>query len=329
MQLAVIGLGNLGSAVAWTLAQNGHQVLAWEYDQAVVNDINQQQSNTRYLPGFTFPKAVRAVSDLADLCSAELELIFITLPSAFIEPVLAKVSFPQTIPLVNMSKGIDEHSHETVVQKLKRLFPQHVIAQLSGPSLANEFVQAVPTGFVAACDEQWVCQKISQAITRNNISVRCSKDIIGVELGGVLKNCYALGLGIVDGSDRAGLNFKGAFLTLALKEMTLLAKALGANESSLQDIAGMGDLIATALSDDSHNRKMGSLVAQGFSLPEIKQQMGVLAEGYNSLAAILPLAEHHNIDMPLATLIKHLILKDITLENFYDGFTLLLKSPEN
>ena len=327
MNVVIVGLGNLGSAVATVLARNGHQVMAWEFNQAVVDELNQQHSNSVYLPAVPMPNTIAATSDSQQLPLAEADALIITLPSRFIEQTLAGLTLPAGLPIVNMSKGMNPENGETVCQTLQRLFPNNALAQLSGPSIANEFVAGVITAFVAASSCHRLQQSLAQLFNNDSLSVQFSTDIIGVELGGIFKNCYALGLGIVGQHAAAGLNFSGAFLTLALQEMRSLAVAMGAQASTFDGLACMGDLIATALSDNSHNRKMGQLLAQGLSLAQIEQQLGVLAEGYKTLATMLPLAEQHGVTLPLAQLINELIEGRLSLDNFCKGFNALLKSP--
>ncbi|WP_019531606.1 NAD(P)H-dependent glycerol-3-phosphate dehydrogenase [Dasania marina] len=328
MNVVIVGLGNLGSAVATVLANNGHSVTAWEFNQAVVDEVNLHHKNSVYQPAVAMPSSIVVTSDMQQLNIAQADAIIITLPSRFIEQALTQLAPPESVPLVNMAKGINPDNGETVCQSLQRLFPKHVVAQLSGPSIANEFVSGVVTGFVAASDARPLQLCLASLFNNQHLSVQFCADRLGVELGGVFKNCYALGLGIVNQHARAGLNFTGAYFTQALQEMRTLAVAMGAKSDTFDGIACLGDLIATALSESSHNRKMGELLAQGLSLSQVEQQMGVLAEGHKTLLAMLPLAQRHDVPMPLAQLIDELISDKLSLDDFFSGFNNLLKAPE-
>ena len=324
MRLGLLGLGNLGSAVAYIAAKNGHEVLAWEFDKLVVEEVNNLQVNERYLSGFTFPETVVATSNVMDVVK-KIDFLVITLPSRFIESVLQGMAIPIDLPIVNMSKGLDPHTKETTVKLLERLLPDNPMAMLAGPSIANEFVNGVVTGMVAASADAALQAKISQVFNSSTLSIQYSQDVMGTELGGILKNIYALGLGITDKNKSAGMNFQGAYLTLALKEMSDFSMAYGASESAFQQISGLGDLITTALSEHSHNRKMGKLIAQNLTIEEIAERMTVLPEGYNSLPVILAMADEKSLELPLACMIRDLVERSMTVGDFFIAFSALLK----
>lgn len=325
MKIGIIGLGNLGSAVAHLVASNGHEVLGWEYEQELVEEINTRQINSRYLPGIQLPLTVSATSDVAAVFYFS-ELVFITLPSRFIASVLADYAAhaEENIPLVLMTKGIDADTGETSIQSLKKLFPGNSLAMVSGPSLANEFVRGVLTGLVAASDDEKLLEKIALSMGNSRFSVSHSDDVLGIELGGVLKNIYAMGLGIVENGTQSGLNFIGAYITQAMKEMLALGVAMGAKKESFLCLSGIGDLVATAMSENSHNRTMGRLINQGLSLNEIEKELGVLPEGYNTMCAALSLSRSKEIDLPLAFSLNELVNKKITLDEFYAQFTKII-----
>lgn len=323
MKLSIIGLGNLGTAIAYIAAGNGHTVKCWEYDAAVVEEVNQQHRNQRYLADRELPHTISATTQLGEVFS-DTELLFITLPARFIAPVLTveASSLASDVAVVNMSKGIDAGSFDTAFGLVSKLFPDHSRVMLAGPSLANEFVNGVTTGLVAASSSTTAIDAVSLALSNERFFVQGSNDPVGVEFGGILKNIYALGLGLF--SD-AGLNFTGAYLTQALTEMKALGVALGANANTFDGLSGIGDLIATSLSDHSHNRSMGKRVAQGLSLAEIEKQMGVLPEGYHTLSRMLPLADELAVAMPLAKLLDAVIEGREPVANFLDSFTQLMR----
>ncbi len=327
MQINIVGLGNLGSAMAVIAANNGHQVLGWEYDENVVNSINESNRNETFLAGITLPTAISATTQLEDIFNLP-DLVIVTLPSRFIVPVLTKIStsINQSIPIVNMSKGINADTGDTAFQMLSGLFPNNPKAMLAGPSLANEFVRGVLTGLVAATEDQVLLKSISKALNNKRFFITASDDALGVELGGVLKNMYALGMGLFDGRDDIGMNFVGAYLTQALYEMRMLGVAMGAKAESFSSLSGIGDLITTAMSEHSHNRSMGQLVAQGLSIKAIQEKVGVLPEGYNTLKVALQLAQQHQLQLPLAQLLSEVINSQLAVDAFFEQFTARLRS---
>ncbi len=301
MQIGVVGLGNLGAAVANLIATNGHSIIGWEYNPAVVAEINEQHTNGKFLPDIRLHPNLRATTDLA-LLFQEAEIVFIAIPSVFIQRTLQPLReqiAPEVI-LVNMAKGIDGATGLTSFQTLADMFPHNPRVMLSGPSIANEFAQQQPTVVVIAGQSKADLMRVARALDNDYFRTRFSDDAIGVELGGILKNIYAIGLGLFDGEQITSVNFRSVFLTLAIEEITRVGVALGAKVETFLYLSGIGDLLATSLSEHSHNRRMGELLAHGLSRAAIEQEMGVLPEGYNTLRAMLYIAEKMHVAMPLA-----------------------------
>lgn len=296
MPAGLIGLGNMGCAIANLMAGNGHAVLGWEFDASVVADIQHNHRNERFLPGVALHENLLATGDLKAVL-ADGDPLFIALPSRFIRPTLEplRTHIPAGTLLVNIAKGLDADSGKTAFTQLNELFPNNPCLQLSGPSIANEFAREQPTAVVLAGANVEQRQQVSALLDNAFFATQHSDDPVGVELGGILKNIYALGLGLMEGSNIANINFKGAYLTQALQEMQQLGAALGAKPESFLGIAGIGDLIATALSEHSHNVRMGRLLAQGQS-----NQVALPPEGLNTLRVALRLAQQHALKLPLA-----------------------------
>lgn len=299
MSTGIIGMGNMGSALANLIANNGHAVIGWEYDESVVEQINRQHSS-RYLPGIRLSGRIAATHELTDVIS-QCQVIFITLPSRFIETTLKPViaQLPASTIVVNIAKGLDAASGETAFNRLTRLLPNNRCVHLSGPSIANEYARGMPTAVALASHHPGILPSLSALLDCMHFKTQHSTDPTGVELGGVLKNIYALGLGLLS-AEADNINFKGAYLTMALQEMQALGVALGAQPGSFLGIAGVGDLIATALSEHSHNVHMGKLLASGKPVEAVEQAVGTLPEGYYTLLAALQLARQHGIQIPLA-----------------------------
>jgi glycerol-3-phosphate dehydrogenase (NAD(P)+) len=230
------------------------------------------------------------------------QVLFVAIPSAFIETTLRPVRrllAPEAI-IVNMTKGIDGHSGLTSYQTIAALFPENPKIMLSGPSIANEFAQGMPTIVVLASEEGKGVMAVAHLLDNDCFRTRFSDDVVGVELGGVLKNIYSIGLGIFDGKEIHSVNFRSVYLTIALEEIARLGVAMGAKIETFLYLSGIGDLLATSLSEHSHNRGLGERLASGRSLDEIQREMGVLPEGYNTLQVALYIAEKLHVSIPLA-----------------------------
>lgn len=321
MQVGIIGLGNLGTAVGNLLAENGHDILGWEYNGAVVAEINERSTNERYLPGIPLEPRLRATGDLAAAFDFG-RVVFVTIPSAFIEstlnPLRGKVN--PRILVVNTAKGIDAQTGLTSFQMLRGLLPDNHHVMLSGPSVANEFARHLPTTVVVAGPDMSDLLLVSRLIDNDYFRARFSDDWVGVELGGILKNIYAIGLGLFDGKQIHSVNFRAVYLTIALEEIARFGVAMGARIETFLYLSGIGDLLATSLSAHSHNRRLGELLALGMRLPEIRAEMGVLPEGYNTLQAVLYLAEKQHVSLPLAKGLWDVINDRYPAERFINSF---------
>ena len=321
MSVGVVGLGNLGTAVANLIAANGHRVVGWEHNASVVEEIGARRSNSRFLPGVELSTNVSATSDLGELFR-DCEAVFVALPSVFVKPTLGPISAQarrETL-IVNLAKGIDSQTGLTSFQIISALFPENRTVMLSGPSIANEFAQRMPTVVMIAGPSTADLLQVARLLDNQYFRVRFSDDTIGVELGGILKNAYVIGLGMFDGQRIESVNFRSVYLTLALEEMTRIGVSLGARPETFAYLAGMGDLLATALSQHSHNRKLGVLLASGQPLKAIEQTMGVLPEGYNTIQTILTIAEKMHVPAPLAKALWDVINGRYSAERFIYAF---------
>jgi glycerol-3-phosphate dehydrogenase (NAD(P)+) len=301
MYTGIIGLGNLGTAIGNLISNNGHDVLGWEYNSAVAEEINHQHVNTQYLAGIPLSDKLIATTDIEEVFR-KCSILFIALPSIFIQSTLGKFKdqVDPSIILVNMSKGIDRQSGLTAFQTVGKIFPNNPKIMLSGPAIANEFSKGLPTIVMLAGRNFQDLLQVSRIMDNDHFRTRFSDDEMGVELGGILKNIYASGLGLFDGEGIESINFRAVYLTLALEEMSRFGVGMGAKLETFLYLAGMGDLVATALSEHSHNRHMGELLAKGKTLEEIKQEMGVIPEGYNTLRTVLYFAEKMHLTLPIA-----------------------------
>ncbi len=320
-RVGLVGLGNLGSAVGNLIAGNGYDVLGWEYSSDVVDEINRRHTNTRYLDGIDLLPNLAATNDLPAVVAAS-ELLFVALPSAFILSTLKPVRhlIPDDAIVVNMAKGIDGATGLTSFQTITSLLPKQRCVMLSGPSIANEFARGMPTIVVLAGREITDLVQVARVLDATHFRTRFSHDAMGVELGGLLKNIYAIGLGIFDGRQIDSVNFRSVYLTIALEEMTKIGVALGAQAETFAYLPGMGDLLATSLSPHSHNRHLGERLSQGWTLEAIRAEMGVLPEGFNTIRIMLNIAEKMHVSMPLARALWDVIHGRLDAEHFIFAF---------
>lgn len=317
MRIGFIGLGNMGTTMANLLAGNGHDVIGWEQDRGVVEEINAAHVNTRYLGGISLNSRLAATSRIAEVLD-DRAMVFIALPSLFIRSVLEplKGRLNGDAILVNLAKGIEADTGLTSFQVLSLMFPGSPRVMLSGPSIANEIAQGWPTVAVIAGTARPALEQVSVALDNEFFKTSISNDAVGVELGGILKNIYAIGLGIFDGKNIRSINFRSVYLTLALAEMKSIGVQLGAKPETFYFFSGLGDLFATSLSEHSHNRRLGEYLAQGLSIDEIRTKMKVLPEGYNTLRVLLAMAKQRSIDTPVACGLNEVVSGRMSTDDF-------------
>lgn len=301
MKVGVIGMGNMGTAIANIIAKNGYEVIGWEYFEKIVEEINSQHKNSQFLPDIELHSNLRATTDLKEVFS-DSSVVFVALPSVFIKKVLGEAGkwVKEDVAIVNLSKGVERETCFTASRILKEIFPGREIVVLSGPSIANEFSKGFPCGVVLAGSNKEILYQVARLVETDTFRARFSNDVIGVEWSGILKNIYAIGLGLIDGAGIESVNFKAAFITRAIEEVADLVEALGGSRRTVYYLAGLGDLIATSLSEHSHNRKLGELLSQGYSFEQAQKEMRVLPEGVKTLKIAVYLSEKYHTPMPVA-----------------------------
>ena len=300
-KVAMIGAGSWGTTFAKVLCDAGCDVkiLARRPEQA--NEIQVAKRNSQYLPGINLPKSLQATSDPA-IALRGAELVFLAVPSQTLRENLTAIEpyLSSKTVLVSLVKGVEKTTtmrmSEVIADTLD--FDPNRIGVVSGPNIALEIAKEQPTGAVASCVDLEVATRIATACSAPYFRSYVNTDVVGTELGGVLKNLIALAIGIVDGVGY-GENTKAAIITRGLAEMTEFAVASGADPSTLSGLAGLGDLIATCQSPLSRNNTAGRLIGQGFSLEETKQQMQQTAEGITSVPPVLELARERGVVMPI------------------------------
>ena len=300
-RIAVVGGGAWGTALADLLARKGEQVTIWAREPEVVENINRQHVNTMFLPGAALAPALTAVGDLAAAVRGA-EVIVSAAPSHAVRPVMKQAAAALTgKPLViSASKGLDPEKLERPSTVLEEVLPAHTsIAVLSGPSFALEVYQRQPTAVVVAAAEHAVAQRAQRVFSTSTFRVYSHTDVIGVELGGALKNVIALAAGILEGLG-LGFNTRAALITRGLAEITRLGVALGAQAATFAGLAGMGDLILTATGALSRNRGLGVALGQGQSVAQALARTQAVVEGVNTARTAVALGERHGVELPIA-----------------------------
>jgi glycerol-3-phosphate dehydrogenase (NAD(P)+) len=304
-KIAILGAGNMGSALAKVLGENGRQVHLWDHFADVTREIRVTRRNSRFLPGVLLPGTVEA-SEAASEAVAGAGFLIIAVPSAFASLILKQVAHeigPGTV-LVNVAKGIDPGTGLPAGEAIARQFPANQVVSIAGPAIANEFARGRPTATLFAGRHRGAAEGAAQLFANDYFKATISDDVAGACWGGILKNVYAILLGYVETAFQGGRNLEAAVLSASVEEMRRLGTAWGGRPETFHGLAGLGDLAATGLSHDSHNRRCGSLLGEGKSLAEVEEAMGRLPEGVRTVELVCARAEPRGIKAALASHVR-------------------------
>jgi len=327
LKVAILGAGNLGTTLAIVLAGGApgiragrsRRVVLWTIEPDVAKEIRDKRLNTKYLPGVPLAKAIGITTDLAEAL-AGATVILVTVPSKVVRDVARQVGAalgagpsggaapgpagagtPGPASIVSASKGLEPGTYrrmtEVLVSEMPAAFAGRVLA-MSGPSIAHELSRGTPTAVMLACRDTGLARSVRRDIQTPTLRLQISRDVAGVELGGVLKNAYALAFGLSDGLG-LGLNTKAALLARALPELARLGVALGGKRATFYGLAGLGDLVGTGLSEFSRNRRMGEELARKQGAEEALASIPGVVEGIGSVRLARELAARHKLRLPL------------------------------
>jgi glycerol-3-phosphate dehydrogenase (NAD(P)+) len=304
-RIAIIGSGAWGTALALSLARRGdHSIALWSHNAAVADAITQHRENRTYLPGHAIPASVQPTADLAHALTAA-DIILGVMPSAHVHAIYSAMAphLSSGQILVGATKGVvsEGPSHLRISEVIARVLApkSSSCAVLSGPSFAQEVAVGQPTAMTIACADAAVAARLQDELSGSSLRLYTNDDVIGVELGGALKNVIAIATGIVAGLG-LGHNSAAALITRGIAEITRLAVACGGRRETLAGLAGLGDLVLTCTGELSRNRRVGAELGKGRSLSDILSAMGgKVAEGVSTTRAALGLAEAHGIEMPI------------------------------
>ncbi|QDP40471.1 NAD(P)H-dependent glycerol-3-phosphate dehydrogenase [Radiobacillus deserti] len=320
-KIAVIGAGSWGTALSLVLADNAHDVCLWSHSEEQVDELLQKRVNERYLPGVHIPENVSFHHDLKEALQ-ETSAILLVVPTKAIRQVCRQISdvLDHKVTLIHGTKGIEPNTLKRVSEMIEEemddaLYEEVVV--LSGPSHAEEVGQRQPTTVTVSSKSMKEAEKAQDLFINENLRVYTSPDMIGVELGGSLKNIIALGAGISDGLGY-GDNAKAALITRGLAEIARLGTSMGANPLTFIGLSGVGDLIVTCTSVHSRNWKAGNLLGKGNKLKDVLDQMGMIVEGVNTTKAAHQFAEQQHTDMPITNGIYQILFEDAAPRDIVD-----------
>lgn len=323
--IAVLGGGSFGTALANLLAGNGQRVLLWMRDELQANYMREHGKSMRYLKDVSLHPGIEPVTDMASALDA-CDMLFVALPSTALRNVL--LPFADTLSsklLVSTTKGIENETFKLMSQILEDIAPQARIGVLSGPNLAREIAEGALTASVIASEDTELCVQVQSVLHGDTFRVYASNDRFGVELGGALKNVYAIMAGMASAMGM-GENTRSMLITRALAEMTRFAVRLGANPMTFLGLAGVGDLVVTCSSAKSRNFQVGQALGEGLSLEEAVARLGEVAEGVNTIRILKQKAQELEVYMPLVMGLHAVLFEGYTLKQVIGG--LMLGEPK-
>jgi len=312
-RLAVVGAGSWGTALAHHLAKKGLGVDLWVFEPEVAEQIRTTRENRVYLPGVRLPEGVRPSTDPAAVVRDQAVVVLVT-PSHVMREAAGRLApfLRPSVLLVTASKGIENDTLMTMSQVLEDVLPEDLAAHraaLSGPSFAREVAQGLPTAVTAACPDRRSALLVQHLFASPSLRVYVSQDLIGVEIGGAVKNVMAIAAGISDGLG-LGHDARAALITRGLAEMSRLGVALGANPLTFMGLAGLGDLVLTCTGDLSRNRTVGLQLGRGRRLADTLAEMKMVAEGVKTTRSVYDLAKRLGVDMPVTEQVYQVLYQD-------------------
>jgi glycerol-3-phosphate dehydrogenase (NAD(P)+) len=314
MRSTVLGAGSWGTALSSVLASKGYAVTLWGRDQAVVDAVVTRHENPRYLPGVELPPSLGATTSLAKALEGA-ELLVLAVPSFAIRSVAieAKHLLHAGVPIVSAAKGIESETLMTMNEVLEDVLPVAMhpyLTFLGGPSFAKEVARQMPTAVTVAGRWDRVAKAVQDAFHTRVFRPYTSNDIVGCEIGGVVKNVIAIAAGISDGLG-FGANTRAALITRGLAEISRLAVRKGANPMTLSGLAGLGDLVLTCSSELSRNRTVGFGLGRGRTLDEIQKELGQVAEGVRNARTVRELSHRIHVEMPITEVVYRVLYQDM------------------
>ena len=319
MKITVLGAGTWGTALTILLAENNNEVTIWSKLPKEIEALDKNRSSIKNLPGAVLPDSVVCTTSLEEAL-AEPEMIVMAVASVFIRETARRISsmIPEGMIIVNVAKGIEEATLKTLTEVIEDEIPQAEMAVLSGPSHAEEVSRKIPTTIVAGAHKKESADKIQDAFMTDFFRVYTSPDVIGIELGGSLKNVIALAAGVLDGAG-LGDNTKAALMTRGIAEISRLGVAMGGKYETFAGLSGMGDLMVTCTSKHSRNRNAGVLIGQGKTAKEAMEEVNQVVEGVHCAKAAFLLGKKYNVELPIVEQVNKVLFEEKQVsEAIYD-----------
>lgn len=327
-KIAVLGGGSWGTTTASVISRQCDAVL-WARDAQIVDEINQHHTNTRYLADAALHPKLTATSTLK-VAVEGADAVLIAVPSSHFREVLVNAlpDMPQDIPVISLSKGLEKGSRMRMTEIIRDVSPHCIPGVLTGPNLAREIVAGQAAASVLALEEHDAALALQPTLNNGLFRVYTNQDVVGCELGGVLKNIIAIAVGMGDGLG-AGDNTRAALITRGLAEMSRLGEALGGKAETFAGLAGMGDMIATCTSPQSRNRHVGMELAKGRSIEDIIDSMHMVAEGVKSAPTVIELAREIGISLPISEDVYRVITGESNARGVYRGLLRVTAGAES
>ena len=309
MNITILGGGSWGTAMANNLSAQ-HNILMYIRDDERCNDINIYHENKRYLKGYKLPENIKATADITK--ALENKIIINAIPTQNIRSMLEKSAeyFNKDSVIVNLSKGIEKTTGKRISEVFAEFLPENRYAALSGPSHAEEVIENMPTSIVIATQDEDLSQELQSILTNDCLRIYRNTDLIGVEFGGAVKNVLALGIGMIDGLGY-GDNPKAAMMTRGIHEMVRFCIEMGGDRNTLYGLAGLGDLIVTATSRHSRNRKAGELIGKGHTIDSLENEINMVVEGIPTCKALYKISQDKKIYMPITQVIYKILYENL------------------
>ncbi|MBS0012801.1 MAG: NAD(P)-dependent glycerol-3-phosphate dehydrogenase [Desulfobacterales bacterium] len=329
VKIGIVGAGSWGTAIAGMLGEKGYKLDLWAWEAEVCSSITEKRENDLFLPGVRLSENIRVSNDL-DRVAGGKDLVVFVVPSHVMREVAGRAaqSLAADTVLVSAAKGIENKTHLTMTGVLAEVLPKHQarVAVVSGPSFAAEVARGLPTVVAAAAPDPEVAAFLQQVFSTPFFRVYTNTDVMGVQLGGAVKNVIAIASGIVDGLE-LGLNSRAALITRGLTEIRRLGLKLGANPHTFAGLSGVGDLVLTCTGALSRNHTVGKMIGQGKSLDEILSSMSMVAEGVRTARSVYNLSNKINVEMPIAHSVYQVLYESLKPdEAVYQLMTRSLKS---
>ncbi|MDH6280094.1 NAD(P)H-dependent glycerol-3-phosphate dehydrogenase [Prescottella agglutinans] len=318
VRVVVIGSGSWGTTVA-ALAAHNTPTLLWARSPEIADEINTEHRNSRYLGDRILPDSLRATSDIVEAAN-EADVLVVGVPSHAIRSTLAEISneVRAWVPVLSLAKGLEPGTRQRPTEVISECLPGHPVGLLAGPNIASEIADGLAAAAVVATQDEDVATALQPLFASKVFRVYRNTDVLGCELGGVLKNIVAIASGMADGLG-VGDNTRAMVLARGLAEMTRLGEAMGANPRTFAGLTGVGDLIATCMSPRSRNRRVGEYIARGLTVEQAVEELGQVAEGVKTAPTVMELSRDYRVPMPIAAEVEAVVAGRHTPAEAYRG----------